>query len=59
MIEFKKSSDVSGYIKIGDWQIYVEASEATEQRPYVSVFQDTWPEDTTLTWTVKEKDLPK
>ena len=41
-IEFKKSSDVSGYITIGDWELYIEVSNATEAKPYISA----WVKDT-------------
>jgi hypothetical protein len=41
-IEFKKSSDVSGYLTIGDWKLYIEVSDATEVKPYISA----WLKDT-------------
>jgi len=45
MIEFEKSSDVSGYLIINDWKVYVEVSKQTDDKPYISSWKDSWPKD--------------
>jgi hypothetical protein len=44
-IEFKKSSDVSGYLTVGDWKLYIEVSNATDGEPFISSWKKDWPVD--------------
>ena len=44
-------SDHSGYIMIGDYTIYIEVSEATENKPKIAYWKDDWDDDRTVTIT--------
>jgi hypothetical protein len=44
-IEFKKSSDVSGYLTVGDWKLYIEVSNVTDGEPFISSWKKDWPVD--------------
>ena len=39
MVDFRESSEESGYVTVGGWVIYVEVSSATEDAPYVSIWK--------------------
>ncbi len=39
-------SPVSGYIKVNGFTIYIELSEATENKPYISYWKDGEQDDT-------------
>tara|TARA_X000001382_G_C3035724_1_gene136207 strand:- start:128 stop:307 length:180 start_codon:yes stop_codon:yes gene_type:complete len=41
-------SDVSCYVKIGDYTLYLEVSSATENKPYVSYWHKDMPPDTSI-----------
>ena len=51
MMKQEKPSDQSIYLTIGDWKIYVEVSDATQNLPYISAWQKGWPTDCTMTFT--------
>lgn len=44
-MELNRRSDHGGYLKIGDWTIYVEVSDATEGNPHIDAWKKDWPED--------------
>ena len=48
-IEVTLSSDNSCYLGIKDYIIYVEVSQATENKPLVSFWKKGWQDDRTVT----------
>tara|TARA_Y100001938_G_scaffold44614_1_gene61950 strand:+ start:418 stop:588 length:171 start_codon:yes stop_codon:yes gene_type:complete len=47
--EMTASSQHSCYIKIGEYIIYLEVSEATENKPHVSFWKEYWDYDRAVT----------
>ena len=44
-------SDHSGYVSIGDHKIYIEVSDATDNRLHLSYWKEGWDDDRTVTIT--------
>ena len=51
MMEIEICSDHSGYVRIGDHKIYIEVSDATDNRLYLSYWKEGWDDDRTATIT--------
>jgi len=48
-IEMSISSEHSCYVSVKDYTIYVEVSQATNNKPYVSFWKKGWEDDRAVT----------
>ena len=48
-IEMSISSEHSCYVSVKDYAIYVEVSEATNDKPYISFWTKGWEDDRSIT----------
>ena len=48
-IEVALSSEHSCYVSVKDYAIYVEVSEATNNKPYISFWKKGWEDDRAVT----------
>ena len=50
-MEIDIRSDHSGYVSIGDHKIYIEVSDATDNRLHLSYWKEGWDDDRVVTIT--------
>ena len=50
-MELDRRTEQSGYLKIGDWTIYIEVSPTTNSVPDISAWKADWPTDCTMTFS--------
>ena len=48
-IEVSLSSENSCYVSVKDYTIYVEVSQATNDKPYISFWKKGWEDDRAIT----------
>ena len=48
-IEMSISTEHSCYVSIKDYMIYVEVSQATNDKPYISFWKKGWEDDRSIT----------
>ena len=48
-IEVSLSSENSCYVSVKDYTIYVEVSQATNDKPYISFWKKGWQDDRAIT----------
>ena len=48
-IEMSISTEHSCYVSIKDYTVYIEVSEATDNKPYISFWKKGWKDDRAVT----------